>query len=110
MVKLLEDGFKRPVYWNECQTKAETRNSDDHNLKIFLLDASFQGVRRLFVLAFDNTNSADKNVERNSHRIYFLPRVNITNYNILIDEITFMINQLKQYGEFRKTATERGDD
>ena len=26
LVKLLEEGFKRPVYWNECQTKLETRN------------------------------------------------------------------------------------
>ena len=84
MVKLLEDGFKRPVYWNECQTKAETRNSDDHNLKIFLLDASFQGVRRLFVLAFDNTDNDAKKFERNSHRKYFLQRLNITNYNVVL--------------------------
>ena len=46
---------------------------------------SFQGVRRLFVLAFDNTDDGDKKVERNSHRKYFLPRVNITNCNVLID-------------------------
>ena len=26
LVKLSEDGFNRPVYWNECQTKIETRN------------------------------------------------------------------------------------
>ena len=32
LVKLLEDGFKRPVYWNDYRTKIETRNSDDHNL------------------------------------------------------------------------------
>ena len=54
-VKLLEEGFKRPVYWNEYQTKIETRNLDNNNLTRFPLDASFQGVRRLFVLAFNNT-------------------------------------------------------
>ena len=32
LVKLLEKGFKRPVYWNEYQTKIETRNSDENNL------------------------------------------------------------------------------
>ena len=55
LVKLLEEGFKRPVYWNEYQTKIETRNLDNNNLTRFPLDASFQGVRRLFVLAFNNT-------------------------------------------------------
>ena len=89
LVKLLEEGFKRPVYWNECQTKIETRNSDKNNLTRFPLNTSFQGVKRLFVLAFKNTNNDAKKVERNSHTKYFLPRVNITNYNVLIDGRNF---------------------
>ena len=60
LVKLLEEGFKRPVYWNEYQTKIETRNLDNNNLTRFPLDASFQGVRRLFVLVFDNTEGGLK--------------------------------------------------
>ena len=84
LVKLLEEGFKRPVYWNEYQTKIETRNLDNNNLTRFPLDASFQGVRRLFVLAFNNTtvtvpnnpiNNINKNVLRNNDTKYFLPRV-----------------------------------
>ena len=64
LVKLLEEGFKRPVYWNEYQTKIETRDLDNNNLTRFPLDASFQGVRRLFVLVFDNTeNGAKKSKE-----------------------------------------------
>ena len=47
LVKLLEDGFNRPVYWNEYQTKIETKELDNNNLKRFPLNASFQGVRRL---------------------------------------------------------------
>ena len=90
LVKLLEEGFKRPVYWNEYQTKIETRNLDNNNLTRFPLDASFQGVRRLFVLAFDNTDGGDKKLQRNSHRKYFLPRVNITDYNVLIDGRNFL--------------------
>ena len=88
LVKLLEDGFNRPVYWNEYQTKIETRNLDNNNLTRFPLDASFQGVRRLFVFAFNDTqatipnnpiNNTANRVERNSHTKYFLPRINITN-------------------------------
>ena len=53
LVKLLEEGFKTPVYWNEYQKKKkkiETRNLDGKNLTRFPLDASFRVVRRLFLL------------------------------------------------------------
>ena len=46
VVKLLEEGFKRPVYWNEDQTKIETRDLDNSNLTRFPLDVSFQRVIR----------------------------------------------------------------
>ena len=104
LVKLLEEGFKRPVYWNEYQTKIESRNLDNNNLTRFPLDASFQGVRRLFVLAFDNTDNGDKNVERNSHTKYFLPIVNISFYDQSIND------QFKRYDETRKTTTRQWDD
>ena len=61
LLKLLEEVFKRPVYWNEYQTKIETRNLDNNNLTRFPLDASFQGVRRLLVLAFNNTTATVPN-------------------------------------------------
>ena len=92
LVKLFEDKFNKPFY--EYQTKIEAKNLNNDNLARFPLGASFQGVKRLFVYAFnDNTvtvlnhriNNTDKKVERNSHTKYFLPRVNITNYNIIID-------------------------
>ena len=85
MTKQLDEGFKRSVYWNEYQSKIETKAADNNNVTRFPLDASFQGVNRLFVLAFDNTENGDKKVERDSHRKYFLPRVNITIYNVLTD-------------------------
>ena len=101
LVKLFEEGFKRPVYWNEYQTKKESRNLDNKNLTRFPLDASFHGVRRFFALAFDNTDNSANKVERNSHIKYFFPRVDITNYNVLIDGRNFYdqpINELiKQY-------------
>ena len=112
--KLLEGGFNRHVYWYEYQTKIETRNLDNSNLRRFPLDASFQGVRTLFVLVFDNTGSGAKKVERNSHTKYFLPRVNITNYNVLIDGRNFydqpINDRIKQYDKIRKIATGQGDD
>ena len=113
LVKLLEEKFIRRVYWNEYQTKIQTRNLDNNNFTRFPLDSSLQGVRNLFVLGFSNANDANK-VEKSSHRKHFLPRVNITNYNVLIDGRSFYdqpVNDLvKQYIEIRKIATRQGDD
>ena len=69
---------------------------------------------RGFVLAFDNTNNGANEVERDSHRKYFLPRVNITNYDILIDGRNFyresINDQIKKYDDIRQISTEKGDD
>ena len=73
-----------------------------------------QVVRRLFVLAFDNTNNGVKKVERNSHTKYFLPRVDKTNCNVLINRRNFydqsVNDQIKKYDEIRKSATGQGDN
>ena len=86
---------------------------DNNNLTRFPLDTSFQGVRRLFVLAFDNADNGAKKVERNSGTKYFLPRVNIINYNVLIDGRNFydqsVNDQIKKYDDIRKTATGHSD-
>ena len=114
LTKQLNQGFKRSVCWKEYKSKIETKEVDANNLKRFLLDNSFQGVKRLFVLPFDNTNSGANRVERDSHRKYFLPRVNITNYNVLIDSRNFydppINDKIKKYDKIRKTTTGNGDD
>ena len=111
LTQQLDEGFKRLGYWKEYQSKIETK------------DALFQDVNRLFVLAVNNTaqnvagnpsNNTANRVQRDSHRKYFLPRVNITNYNVLSDGRNFYdqpINgQIKKYDEIRKIATGKGDN
>ena len=39
----------------------------------------------LLIKSLDNDDNDNKKVERDSHKKYFLPRVNVTNYNVLID-------------------------
>ena len=110
LTKLLNDGFKRSFYWNKYKViPNKIYNWNDYIRE--LLDASYQGVRRLFVLAYDNTGNP---VTANSHRKYFLQRIKIENYNIEIDGRNFYdqpINDLiKQYDEIRKISTGQGDD
>ena len=78
-----------------------------------LLDASYQRVKRLFVIAYRDRGGTNI-VTADSHRGYFFPRVKIENCNIDIDRINFYdkpINDLiKQYDEVRKVSTGQGDD
>ena len=114
LTKQLNEGFKRSVYWNEYKSKIETKTAKSDNVTRFPLDASFQGANMLFVLPFDNTNNDDNKVERNSHKKCFSPRIDITNYNVLIDGRNFydqpINDQIKNNDEIRKIATGKGDD
>ena len=51
LTKQLSEGFKRSVYWNNYQTKPAKVMEKAKNV-YELLNASFQGVRRLFVLTY----------------------------------------------------------
>ena len=53
-----------------------------------MLDSGCQGVKRLFVLAYNNKED-DNKVSVDSYKKYFLPRVKIENYNIEIDGRNF---------------------
>ena len=114
LTKQLDEGFKRSAYLNEYKSKMETKTADNNHVTRFPLDASFQGVNILFVLAFDNTENGNNKFERDSHRKCFLPRVDITNYNVLVDGRNFydqpINDQIKKFDEIRKIATGKGDD
>ena len=102
LTKQLNDGFKRSIYWNQYVSKPFTEQAANKTgITRFALDAAFQGVNRFFVLAFEDTredeaadapaprNLVAKRVIRNSYRKYFVPRVDITSYNVLIDGRNF---------------------
>ena len=70
-----------------------------------VLESSCQGVKRLFVLAYDNKEGNNK-VSVNSYKKYFLPRVKIENYNIEIDGRNSydqsIVDLIKQCDKIRK--------
>ena len=107
--KLLSEGFKRPIYWNEYKVISNKNYKANEYIRE-LLDSSYQGVKRLFVLAYDNANG----ITPDSHKRYFLPRIKIKNYNIEIDGRNFydqaINDSIKQYDEVRKVSTGQGDD
>ena len=111
LTKQLNEGFKRTVYWNRYKAIPYTGILNGNNPHTNILDASFEGVNRLFVLGF----ATGKNeATQNGYKRYCFPRINITDYNIRIDGRNFYnqpINSLiRQYDEIRKIATGKGDN
>ena len=77
-IKQQNKGFQRSIYWNEYKTKEQTENTDANIFKYINLDPSFQGVNRLFVMAYNRLADAnDHQFNRNSQQIYYLPRNNL---------------------------------
>ena len=95
MTKQLSNGFKRSLYWNNYQAIPPKVINQGTNI-YELLRASFQGVKRLFVLAYTiAANAANIEAGIKDNKNYILPRGKMENYNVLIDGRNFMINQLK---------------
>ena len=85
-------GFQRSVYWNEYKTKEINENADANVFKYINLDPSFQGVNRLFVMAYSREANQPT---RNGHQKYYLPRINLKKYNVIIDGRNFYGNPIE---------------
>ena len=91
--ELLTEGFKSPVYYNKYKIVPNKTYDENDNIRE-LLHSSYQGVKRLFVLAYRNQGGVDR-VTADSHRRYFLPRVKTENYKIEIDGRNFFDQPIK---------------
>ena len=72
--KLLGKGFKRSIYWNKYKVidnrVVEIADNNEEKYIRELLDSSYQGVKRLFVLAYYNTEGNNQ-VSIDSFKIFF---------------------------------------
>ena len=98
----LKSGFKRKISWNKYLSKPELL-AQNANLN-HLVEPSFQGVNRLFVLAFEN------DWQRTSNKRYYLPNVKMEDYS---DGKNFFDQPVKSnnvtHENIRKIATGQGD-
>ena len=104
-------GFQRSIYWNEYKTKGQDKDADANNFKYISLDPSFQGVNRLFVMTF---NRVDGQPTRNGQQKYYLPRIDLEKYNVIIDGRNFYVNpiesDIEKYRELKKVMIGKGED
>ena len=81
-----KSGFKRTINWYKYQSKSTIQAQYEY--LGYIIDLSFQGVNRLFVVSCEN------NPHWTSYNPYFLPTVEIKDYLVMIDGwLTFLIIQ-----------------
>ena len=77
----LKSGFKREIKWNKYRSQMSTE-AINNNLNI-LIDPTFTNVNRLFVLAYQTA------ANRQSYSQFYLPRVMVKDFNVIIDKLAF---------------------
>ena len=82
-----KSGFKKTIKWNKYQPKVTVQQQNRY--LDFLIDTSFQGINRLFGLSFENNGG------RRSNTKYYLPLVEIKNYNVTMDGQNFFDQSVK---------------
>ena len=75
----LKSGFTREVIWNKYRSQMSTEAINNN----ILIDPTFTNVNRLFVLAYRNAE------DRQSFPQFYLPRVMIKDFNVIIDKLAF---------------------
>ena len=102
----MKSGFKRIINWNKHLSKPELLPQNPNLNR--LVESGFQGLNRLFVLAFENV------AQRTSSKRYHLSNVEIKDENVMINGKNFFDQSEKNdkitYENITKIATGQGDD
>ena len=96
LLNSLKTGFKRIIRWNKymSQMSNQVANNNLNNL----IDPTFSNVNRLFVLSFQNEE------DRTSFSNYYLLKIKIKDFNVLIDGKPFFEIPVKNKEEtYEKT-------
>ena len=91
LLEQLKTRFKRTIKWNKYRSEM-SHQTINNNLN-YLIDPTFTNVNRLFVLAFENENDGT------SFSKYYAPKVEIKDFNVLIDGKPFFEIQIKNKEE-----------
>ena len=106
LLRQLERGFTKTVNWNKPLVTYGPVNANA-NLNI-MTDPSFQGINRFFVLAYAEGDGRD------NPRVFDMPTVEITDYNVMIDGKNFfdvpISDSFRKYTNLRDVMIGSGDD
>ena len=91
LLEQLKSGFRITIKWNKYMSQISNQNKN--NILNYLIDPTFSNVNRLFVLSFENED------DRTSSYKYYMPSVEIKDYNVLIDGNAFFELPIKNVEE-----------
>ena len=100
LLEQLRVGFKRTIKWNKY--RSEMTNQAKNNTLNYLIDLTFTKVNRLFVLSFEIENG------RTSFSKYYIPNVEIKDFNVLIYGKSFFDMPIKNGEETYEQIIEMG--
>ena len=98
LLEQLKSRFRRSIKWNKYMS--QTSNQNKNNNSNYLIDPTFSNVHRLFVLSFENED------DRTSYYKYYVPSVEIKDYNVLIDGNAFFELPIKNVEETYEKITQ----
>ena len=81
LLTILKSGFTREIIWNKYRSQMTTE-AINNNLNI-LIDTTFTNINRFFVLEYQNAD------DRQSFSQFYLPRVMVKDFNVIIDKLAF---------------------
>ena len=106
MFPQLKSGFRRTINFNKCLIRSELLAQNPNINR--LIEPIFQWVNRLFVLEFGN------DAQRSSNKRYYIPNVEIKEYNVMIGGRNFLDQPIKDYKttyeNIRKISAGQRDD
>ena len=100
LLQQLRTGFKRTIKWNK-QNSERTNQTKNNNLN-YLIDPTLIKINKLFVLSFENEN------DRTSFLRYYVPNVQIKDFNVLIDRKSFFHMPIKKWQRNIRTNYRNG--
>ena len=98
LLEQLKAGFKRTITWNKY--RSEVPNQTKNNNRNCLIDPIFTNVKRLFVLSFENGG------DRTLFSKYRAPKIEIKDFNVLIDGKPFLETPVKNKNRAYEQITE----
>ena len=91
LLEQLKSGFRRSIKWNKYMSQMSNQNKNN-NLN-YLIDTTFSNINRVFVLSFENEDG------RTSYYKYYVPSIEVKDYNVLIDGNAFFELPIKNIEE-----------
>ena len=98
LLEQLKTRFNRTITWSKY--RSEISNQTKNNNLNYLIDPTFTNVNRLFVLSFENE------ADRTSYSKYSVSKVEIKDFNVLIDGKPFFEFPVKNREEAYKQIIE----